>query len=93
MLVHDLNDLIERQNGHPVRVVLHDLEVDTSETTVVTGLSPTDTREAGDAPVADVIEDTCSTENLGCRHPILRRTQALVQTVPGFENEGWNVVL
>ena len=76
--IHYLDDLVEWQNCHTVGMVFHHGQVNPGESLAIADSSPADTGEAGNALLADVVEDPCSAEDLGCWNAILRGAEAFV---------------
>lgn len=93
MSVHDLENLAERKNGHAVRMVLHHRQIDTCQLLAIGHSPPTNAGETGDALLPNVVEDARSTEYLGRRHTVLGGSKPLVQSVPGFQDEGGDFLL
>lgn len=90
---HDFEDLAERQDGHAVLLVGNDGEVDAGEALARADAPPAYVGEAGDAAGADVVEEAGAAEDARGGHAVLRRAQALVWPVPGFEDGGVDAAL
>jgi hypothetical protein len=76
------NDLRQRQNRHPIRMILDHAQIYTRYSLMIADSPPAKVGESFDAHSAYVIEDTCSTEHTSSGDTILRCAEALIKFVP-----------
>lgn len=68
-------------------------QVDSCKPLMVADTAPAYAREAVNAYGTNVVENACPAEDLCCRNSVLCCAKSLIETVPCFEDCGWNSML